>query len=155
MRVRERLSSRWTFFYRVILPAIWITGFGAGTLALWFSDNAAAPEAHEMKLPFLAMWMIGSSFILWFARRLRTVWVEGDHLVVVDFFKEERVPLTLIQEVDETRFWNPKMIKVRFLRRPTLPELVIFVAPLRFQRPFSVHPVVKRLRSSAEEARRR
>lgn len=152
--MRERLSSLWTFFYRVIFPATWIAGFGAGTLALWFSDDAASPETHETKLPFLAMWVIGSFFILWFARRLRTVWVEGDHLVVANFFKEERVPLILVQEVDETRFWNPKMIKVRLLPRPDLPAQVVFMAPLAFQIPFGVHPVVKRLRSLIQEVSR-
>ena len=73
----------------------------------------------------------------------------------MDFFKEMRLPLTLIQEVDETRFWNPKMIKIRLLPRPDLPEQVVFMAPLALQLPFGVHPVVKRLRSLIEEVSRR
>jgi hypothetical protein len=153
--MRERLSSLWTFFYRVIFPAVWIAGFGIGTLALWFAERVPPSKTNEMRLPFLAMWVIGSCFVLWFAPRLRTVWLEGDHLVVADFSKEEHVPLNSIQGVDETRFRSPKTIKVRLLPRPHLPEQLVFIAPLVFPFPFSVHPVVKRLRSLIETVNRR
>ena len=150
--MRERLSSLWTFVYRVIFPAAWITGFGIGTIALWLSGNSALPS--EIKLSFLFAWVIGSIFILWFAIQLRIVWLEGDHLLVVNFHKKELIPLRFIQEINETRFWNPKTIKIMVQRRPNLPEEVVFIAPVVFQLPFGVHPVVKRLSFLVEERKK-
>lgn len=153
--MRERLSSRWTFFYQVIFPGVWIIGFGAGTLTLWLAgDSAPSHPPPEMKFTFLTAWVVGSSFILWFVIRLHTVWLDGDNLVVTHFHKQERIPLALVQEINETRFWNPKTIKVVFQPRPNLPAQVVFMAPLSFQLPFAVHPVVKRLRSLVEETKR-
>ena len=155
-RARERLSSLWTFFYQFVFPSVWITGFGAGTLALWFSDDSAMTRPpSDIKFTFLAAWIVGSGFILWFVMRLRTVWLEDDCLVVIYFRKQERIPLALVQDINETRFWNPKTIKVTFQPRPNLPTCVIFMAPVSFQLPFSVHPVVMRLRLLVEEARRK
>jgi hypothetical protein len=144
---RERLSSRWTFFYQVILPVVWIAGFGGGTLLLWFGDfqhqdNLPLPE---MKYAFLLAWVSGTPFLLWFSKQVHHVWIEGDHLEIKHLTSAHRVPTDLMLKVTETRFWTPKMIKIDFRSRQATLSSIRFIAPVVVQVPFGDHPVVSRL----------
>lgn len=142
--MRTRLSSSWTTFYRVFSAPLWIAGFGAGTLAL---------AAMSMKLRFLVMWLFGSVFIIWFVRRMSEVWIDGDALVVVRGRLEERIPLAAVDGMTETRFWNPKQIKVQIRRGMASQHTVVFIAPWGIQLPSTDHPVVRQLRAAVEHAR--
>lgn len=152
--MREQLSSRWTFFWRVIFPVTWSGGSGLIMLTAWLGwmDHRERPAPLGFKVAFLAGWVVGSAFLLWFARRLRTVWLEDDHLVVAGFGSEEIIPLHRVENVTETRWWRPKMIKVRLQRLPGLPKQVVFVVPEAFDGLFADHPVVQKLRARMEEA---
>lgn len=154
--IRIRLSSVWTMFYKIVFPAIWIGGFGAGTIALCVINvqtHAAGTPLATMRLMFILSWILGSSFILWFALRLRTVWRDGDCLVVRNYRTEVRIPMSAVRRVKETRMWNPKMIVLDIDPTGNLPEKVVFVAQFAFQLPFSSHPTVKQLLDLAEKAR--
>jgi hypothetical protein len=154
--MRIRLSSAWTPFYTKFFAPVWITGFGAGTLALWLGvmDDGREPDLL-FKLHFLVMWVLGSTFILWFVRRLSDLWIERDELVIVRGRSEERVPLAAVVKVSETRFWNPKQIKVELQPGAGTRSQVIFVAPQVIQLPFTDHPSVRQLRELAQLARSR
>ena len=149
--MREQLSSPRTFYWRVLCPLSWSGGFGSGTLAIWL-DHHQPPVPPEFKVLFTGLWVVGSAFLLWFARRLRTVWLEEDHLIVAGFGWEEIIPLHLVENVTETRWWRPKMIKVRLQPLPGLPKHVVFVAPEGFDYLYADHPVVQKLRARVEEA---
>lgn len=151
--MRQRLSSRWTIYYKRILPTVWISGFAVATLALWsgaFDGPEPAPLA--MKLGFLVATLVGAGFLLGLAHRLEVVWIEGGNLVVSDLSTEEVVPLADIVEVTESRFGNPKTITLRLRRPGRWGDRIRFVAPVRLQLPFSDHPVVQELRSRSSEA---
>jgi hypothetical protein len=73
-------------------------------------------------------------------------------LLVSDFDTEEWVQLRQVEEVKETRLWNPKLIKLRLRRAGKWGDLIVFIAPLRFQFVFMDHPLALELRTLVSEA---
>ena len=98
--------------------------------------------------------IFGSWYVIWFSRRLKDVWLEGEYLVVSDYVSEERIPIVHVEEITETRLWNPKLIKLRFSRSSKWGEEIVFIAPLRFQFVFMNHPLVQELRTLVSSAKR-
>lgn len=140
-----------TYFYKRIFPAAWITTFCFITALAWIGGCRAAAPTKWLTLVCLT---VGSLFIIWFSARLKTVRLQGDHLVVSDYRSEELIPLLQIEEVKETRLWNPKLIKLHLIRSGQWGNEIIFIAPIRFQLVFSDHPLVKELRDMIKEKQR-
>jgi hypothetical protein len=151
----NRLSSRWTFAYKYLFPTLWIPAFGLATVAIWVgrtNEGDAIPTA--IKLFVFAAWIVGSLVILWLALRLWNVQLESGHLIVSNGSKEIRIPITQIEDITETRLWNPKMIKISLGRSSDYPDQIVFLAPMKFQFTFSDHPMVGELRAAVERAKR-
>jgi hypothetical protein len=151
---RERLSSRWTFYYRFVLPCLSIGGVGAAIGALLLEKTSPPPLG--LKVALVATWVALGVVVLRLARSLRTVWLEGDHLVSANFREELRIPLELVDQVAATRYWDPERIKLTLRPRSDLPGELVFAARYRFRlAPFKEHPLAGRLRSLVEEAKGR
>lgn len=139
-----------TYFYKKVFPVIWITGFALLTFFIWFGCQATS----HMKWLALVCLIAGSIFLFWFSSRLKTVKLRGDHIIISDYSSEELIPIIQIEEVKETRIWNPKLIKLRLNRPAAWGDEVIFIAPVRLQFVFTHHPLVKELRALIGEKRR-
>ena len=105
---------------------------------------------------FYGAWVGGCAILLWLAARLRTVWLEEDHLIVAGFGWEKTFPLHLVASVTQNRWWHPTLITIRFRPLPGLPGQVVFLTAEGFSGLFSGlftdHPVVQKLRARVEEA---
>jgi hypothetical protein len=145
------LSSKMTFFYKKIFPAAWIITFSFITFLVWFGSCQAASATKWLTIVCLTA---GSLFILWYSSRLKTIRLQGDHLVVSDYRSEEVIPLLQIGKVEETRIWNPKLIKLRLVRPGQWGDDIVFIAPVQCQFIFSNHPLVRELRDMITEKRR-
>jgi len=124
---------------------------GIGTLFLWIGD---CEGTVELKWVALISLIGGSIFLRWFSVRLKAVSLQGDHLVVSDYRSEEQIPLQHIEDVKETRLWNPQLIKLRLVRPGRWGNEIVFVAPLRFQFVFMNHPLAGELRDMIREKQR-
>lgn len=144
------LSSRMTFFYKRIFPLLWIITFSFITFLVWFSGC----QNVSMKWFTLVCLTGGSLFLFWYSVRLKTVRLQGDNLIVSDYRSEELIPLQQIDEVKETRVWNPKLIKLHLVRSGQWGDEIVFIAPIRLQFVFSNHPLVRELRDMIREKRR-
>jgi hypothetical protein len=149
----ERLSSLHTFVHRAILPPLLIGVFGVLMVMLFRqpAEEAVLPGTAAKAL-FALNWVAGSAYLLRSTRRLRTVFLLSDALLVSNLGRERRIPLDCVVGVRETRFWNPKLIKVRVEEVPGRRETIVFLAPFELQVPFSDHSVVVRLKSRVEAA---
>jgi len=150
-KMERLLSSKLTFFYKRIFPAAWIITFSFITLFLWIGD---CEGTAELKWVALISLIGGSMFLRWFSARLKAVSLQGDHLVVSDYRSEEQIPLQHIEEVKETRLWNPKLIKLLLVRPGQWGNEIVFIAPIRLQFVFSDHPLVRELQDMIRENRR-
>jgi hypothetical protein len=145
--MQERLSSSWTFYYKVVLPVVWIGGFGLGTIILWTVNSAGSQlQLNVIRGVFFFVWLVGSSFILWFAVRLKAVTLSEGTLIVANFRQEIRIPLSSINEIRESRLVNPKTIKLTLYPPCDFGEKVVFIPKIKFYNPFGQHPIVKQLK---------
>ena len=130
-------------------------GFGFGAIAVTFGwgEVDGAPPDHAARLLFPMAWVFGSAFILWFTRRLRTVYLHADHLTIGSGREEENVPLASVIEVTETWFWDPKQIIIRYARPDGEEARAYYIARFVLHWPFSPHPDVRYLRERVAAAR--
>ena len=148
--MHEKLSSSLTFYHKVLLPALWVIGFGLGTLAIWFDffDQPSKPD-EEIKLIFSAVWIVGSAIMLRDTYRLKTVIVDNDDLVVKDFTRVVRIPLRDINHISESRFFNPKTISITVNPPCEFGDKIVFIPRFTFHFSFILlreHPIVLKLR---------
>ena len=151
--MEEKLSSSMTLFYKIILPALWISGFGFGTLGMWLGkfDQPSQPP-DEVKLTFLFFWIIGSAFLLRDAVRLKSITQDKNDLIIKNFSKVIRVPLSNIHHISESRLMRPKTISITITPPCEFGERVTFIPKAKLQlsfNPLSEHPIAKRLRELA------
>ena len=129
--------------------------FGLGAISL-LAVAVAGPTPRGdriMVIMGLFVFLAASCVVPWFALRLRTVWLEGDCLVVRNYRTEVRIPLADVRYISEIRMCNPKRIKLEIRSTPGIPGEVVFVAKWKLQFPFSDHPTVKELQSLVDKAR--
>jgi len=119
---RNLLSSPYTVFWKFIFPAIWITGFGAGAVAV------ALTAAGESRWIFPSMWLVGSVWLLWFALRLRRVAIGGDTLYVSTYLREIPLPLVSISRVTQSYISGPQTITLHADSDTPLGRKFVFVA---------------------------
>jgi hypothetical protein len=112
----KNLSSAWTFWAKFVLPVCWISVFGAGTMVLWLADfhhgNNALPP--PMKFVFLAVWILGSTLILWANAGLKRVRMDEQQLYVSNYIKEISIPFNAIIDVTQNRWINSRPVTIYF-----------------------------------------
>ena len=146
--MRRNLSSSWTFFYKVVLPVLWIGGFAVGTLSLFLVEPSSwspSPPTAEMRWAFLGGTLLGSLFLYWFGMRLKTVALDGDVLVISDRGRDVLVPLRDVERVSGSVLMNPELIWLHFRRPTDFGTKVLFMPPLRFFGRYTRHPLVAEL----------
>jgi hypothetical protein len=113
--MQERtLSSAWTFWMKFIFPAVWISGFGTGTVLLWLSDLVNPKPPPQMKLVFLGVWILGTTIILWTSAGLKRVRMDERQLYVSNYLREICVPFGEIIDVRQNRWLNSRPITIYF-----------------------------------------
>jgi hypothetical protein len=142
------LSSRLTYFTKVIFPIMWIGGFGAGTAALWASNGAP----NQMKWAFLTVLIVGSPSIWWTCVRLKKVRVDGDTLYVSNYLKEIALPLDVVERVTENRWINIRPVTLYFRRFTDFGSKTVFMPKTRIMLPWRSHPVVDEIKRMVKVA---
>jgi hypothetical protein len=150
MEIRT-LSSVQTFTAKVILPVLWISGFGLGTLMMWLQRTPTSTGAPENpKLQLLVAWVIGTLFLLLGPGRLKRVRAERN-IYVSNYLREVTIPLANIRDVTENRLLNWHPVRVHF-REPTgFGTAVVFMPKIRWFGPWRSHPVVAELKELAHQ----
>lgn len=152
------LSSMQTFVVKFVFPVIWISGFGAGVLALWSGAmsgrNGMQPPA-EMKWIFLFGWIFGIAMIWWMCAPLKRVRLDGMILHVSNYLQEISVPVAAIERVAENRWVNIRPVTIHFNRTTPFGDSIVFMPTSRMFAFWSPHPVVAELEQLMVTARMR
>jgi hypothetical protein len=80
-----------------------------------------------MRWEFLAAWLIGSAFLVWFSRRLRRVLVHGGVLTASNYFHTISVPVAAISRIRQSCLSNPQTISIYLDRETVLGRKIVFV----------------------------
>jgi hypothetical protein len=145
------LSSAQTFLTKFVFPAIWISGFGLGTLAQFlggFHGPDTKPSPPDIKWVFLAAWIVGTVFIYWACARLKRVRIEDSAICVSNYLREIRIPFDAITDVTENCWVNIHPVTIHLHSTTEFGDRITFMPKVRFfgWRP---HPVVAELRQLA------
>src|SRR5215216_5278543 len=128
--MKRRISSLATFLMKVIFPALWITGFGLGTLAMFLGEYKGGVESP--KWAFLFAWIAGSVFIYWGCIRLKVVSIDDDYLYISNYIKEMRVPLSDIYDVTENRWVNIHPVTIHLKSPSAFGANIVFMPQIFF-----------------------
>lgn len=151
------LSSSWTFFYKFLLPLVWIVGFaviartsvdGGSATMPGGAANGATPDAVWI---LILVGLVGTASILLLSVPLKRVQIDDEgELVISNYFREWRVPVGLVTEVTQSRWLKHRPITVRLRIDPGCGTRVVFVPPMRLRMLFwREDPEVEKLRELA------
>jgi hypothetical protein len=153
--VPRTISSAQTFLLKLVLPFIWIGGFSVGTALLFRAGDhlGERPPPPDLKWVFLAVLLLGSTFMYWWAIRLKRVVMTDGELRISNYRREIVVPLSEVDEVTENRWVNIHPVTVQFVRRTDFGHRIVFMPKARPFALFSSHPIVGELRAAAATAK--
>ena len=143
---KRELSSVVTFIIKFIFPMFWSGLFGCGTVCMFLQNKPEAPG-------FLVGLIIGSLFIGFVGHDLKKVSVDGDEILISNYLKTCRVPISEIVAVIENRMVSPKLIWIYFKHRTPFGQRIKFTPVDSFGDQFLFgrkHSVVKYLESRIE-----
>jgi hypothetical protein len=149
--MKRQLSSLQTFLLKIIFPAIWIPVFGLGAVVAFFAsaDGKSGPGGGWF---FLFIWIAGSTFILYFAIRLKDVSVDEEFLYVSNYLKTVKIPLSQIYDVTEIVWINIHPVTIHLRSPSEFGTKIVFMPKVRFAF-ISSHPVVAELKRMSESKR--
>jgi len=137
----QKLSSSLTYFYKVILPIVYIMLF-AGLFILLLSLNLALPGL----ISFLISGIIFSLVFIFFFFGIKKVSIDNDFLFVSNFKKEIKIPLSHISLTKENVWILPRKITVGLSEPSAFGEKITFLGyhqPFLF---FKTHPALEEIR---------
>jgi hypothetical protein len=150
------LSSKFTFPMKFVFPVFWISAFGIGTAMMW-----SGPAVRHVGVPtdalqwvFLAIWLLGTAFVLWTCVPLKYVRVDDTSIHVSNYIREARISLESIDEVTENRWINIHPVTIRFRYTTDFGDRIKFMPKTRMLGFWTSHPVVAELRQLAKNASR-
>ena len=143
----ERLTTGSTTYWKYVFPTTWITALGGFNVAMWLDLIGSPPAPMPAKVAILGLWLAFSPFFVWWSRQMRHVWTDGDHLLVRHHGSDVRIPLSEVVDVQESRYRRVKEITIELRRNvPGVGDKIMFPAPFIFQKPWSDHPLVARIK---------
>jgi hypothetical protein len=142
------LSSRMTFFSKIVMPTVWVCVFGAVTAAVWMIDGTPA----QMRLLFLLAFVVGAVSFWLFCVPLKQVRVDGGNLYVSNFRQEIAVPLAAIARVSENRWVNIHPVTIYLRTETAFGSKIMFMPKQRLAFTWTSHPVVNEIRQMAAAA---
>jgi len=146
----NKLSSAWTWFYKLFFGPIWILGFG---LLTWLvvDDRLSSATPPEVRGMFVLGWLAGVAMVLWLVPPLKHVALRDGRLRVSNYLRSWDIPLGQIAEVRQNRWVKMRPIRVRLRQEVAgLGSSFTFMPPARVRIAFwREDPEVEELRALA------
>lgn len=146
--MERELSSKWTFFYKFVLPTLWIGMFTLGTLTMFFAPDVwnGHNDARWLRWLFLGLTLSGALFLYWACMRLKKVWLGRTSFTISNYVDEVEVPVRDVERVSGSILMSPELVWLRFRRPTRFGDKVVFMPKLRLLSGWNRHPVVEELR---------
>lgn len=152
----NRISSRWTFFYkRLFIPCI--LAIFASVFASLCIGGLSAEDAKQLALMALITIVVAATpmAIVWriVSRLVDEVWDCGQELLVRNDAKEFRIPLREIQSVDYSWLVQPQRVTLKLASDSVANDTITFMPPIRAFA-LSAPPIVREFRVRIERLHR-
>lgn len=144
-----------TYFYKIVLPRLWIGGFTLVTAMMYVTPDAFdSINAREVRGEFFFALVAGAIFMHWTLMPLMKVHLCQGALVISNFKTEIRVPLSEVEWVSSSILMTPELIWLHLSRSTAFGEKIVFTPPLRIGAGFVRSPIVGELDALVEDARK-
>ena len=138
----QLLSSSSTYFYKFVMPVMLALMAIGICITMLIEDNYNAPLVIFASVIFL-------SFAYWLFARVKYVSLDGTTLVISNFRREIRVPLSHLDKATGSLGVNPEVVWLYFRQSTSFGKKVLFVPTARSFPGFNHHPVVGMLNAMA------
>ena len=138
--MRQVISSGWTFFFKVLVPAKLVTLSVFLLLALFYFPTHSYLDALMVTLMAVA----ATVFFCWWGARLKRVSIDAHNLYVASLIKEISIRFADIESVDALQGGWPVIVRLK--DKSEFGRTIFFLATWR---PFlfgSPHPILEELR---------
>ena len=128
------LSSRWTPFYKFVIPLLVIGGVGTSAVMTYLH-----PEPQKMPpglgpdqawILMVVAAVIALAVMWWALGRLMRVELDDDDLIVSNYRTEIRVPLSNVAKISGPSLSNPPRYTLTFEEPTDLGRTIAFIPPV-------------------------
>jgi predicted PurR-regulated permease PerM len=162
MAVATVMSSKWTPFYKFILPLL---GGGGMCVAVWHvhehPQEITIPPGFPPSLAwvFVLAAFVAVAAVLWIMLLpLKRVELDDGDLIISNYRTEIRVPLENVESIDDRSMSNPRRYTVTFREPTDFGRRIVFLEPVAWTlNPWHKSQEIAELRSAwaAVQAKRR
>lgn len=127
----KKLSTNLTFFWR-LYAIVWFLFFpvaGIYWLYRYFIFSEKVFDAGKLVL-FILFALISSFFVHFMLGKLKNVFLDGNSLVVSNFFRQIRIPLSEVSHVDNPDLSSLRRIKIILHKPSEFGEEIVFAPPM-------------------------
>jgi hypothetical protein len=156
--VATSLSSRWTPFYKFVLPLLALGGIGFGAWRGYVHPErlrmppGVAPEYGWLLLLTIAVF--AGVIVWWTVKSLVRIELDDDELVMSNYRSEIHVPLANIASIGGPSSTNPQRYTLTFEESTEFGRRVSFLPPMQWSlMRLSESDEVRELRTAWESAR--
>lgn len=147
--MRAEISSRTTFVYKFIFPAIWIPLFG---FVAYVALNAGRSGSGEktVGIVMVSAWLIVSAFLLRLVISLRRVQLRDGRIYASNYRREIEIAPGEIERVTQNVWMNVRPITLHLRHETSFGRRIRFLPPSRVIFTFwKEDPIVDQLRRFA------
>lgn len=128
------LSSRWTPFYKFVIPLLVVGGIGTSTVMTYLHPEpqkmppGLGPDQAWILMAVVAV--IAIALMWWALGRLVRVELDDDDLIISNYRTEIRVPLENVAKISGPSRSNPQRYTLTFEEPTDLGRTVAFMPPI-------------------------
>ncbi|HMS39915.1 MAG TPA: hypothetical protein PKE69_06805 [Pyrinomonadaceae bacterium] len=145
--MKRELSSKQTFFLKIILPIFFTVIFTAAILVIIVSSKKG--EILPLIIIFPLIGLIGIFSMYFTVMRYKKVSVDERFLYVSNYRKEIKIPVSSIADVTETKWVRTRPITIHLKNDSEFGRKIIFTPKMNGFRIFADNPIVAELKESA------
>ncbi len=143
-----RMSSMSTFFWKFLFPGVWIASLIWGIIqTIWRGVRFSEPIFEAKTIFGLIFFSAISLIAIRFLGSLKTVTLNGDSLIVSNFFRSIRLPLIDVAFVNDPDMTSHRRISLSLSSRSAFGDQIVFMPPF-----FAAQTKADLLRSRIEAA---
>jgi len=154
------LSSKWTPFYKFVLPVLVTGGMGLGAWRVYGHPQEVnlppgLPPAYGWVL-MLAIAVMVAAFLWLTLAPIKKVELDDGSLVISNYRTEIRVPLEMVEKIDDRSMTNPKRYTITFREPTDFGQRIVFLEPMVWtMNPWHEAEEIAELRNALAEAQMR
>jgi hypothetical protein len=148
--MRADISSRTTFVYKFIFPAVWIPLMGAMTFAVARAPNRINGAEKSGVLVMELLWVVVCALLLRFAIPLKRVQLRDGRIYASNYRREIEIAPSEIERITQNVWINVRPITLHLRHETAFGSRIRFIPPSRLILTFwNEDPLVPQLRRLA------